>query len=99
MTAEPQPIAGWLETADGQYAGYYTREPTEPERQGRPLPGEAEAYYAHKECGGTTIWDLSGGFCTRCHAEGLDADDVGPREVAASCRDGACACGQENCRG
>ena len=52
------------------------------EHQGRPLPGAAEAYYAHKACGGTTIWDLSGGFCTACHAEGLDADDVEQREVA-----------------
>src|SRR5208337_61890 len=32
--------------------------------------------YVHKECGGVTIWDLSGGFCTRCHVEGLDVDDV-----------------------
>jgi hypothetical protein len=27
------------------------------------------------ECGGEVVWDLSGGFCTGCHAEGLDAGD------------------------
>jgi hypothetical protein len=32
--------------------------------------------YVHKECGGITVWDLSGGFCVKCHAEGLDTDDV-----------------------
>jgi len=35
-----------------------------------------QARYTHKECGGVTIWDLSGGFCVKCHAEGLDTDDV-----------------------
>jgi hypothetical protein len=39
-----------------------------------------QARYIHKECGGVTIWDLSGGFCTKCHTEGLDADDVEQRE-------------------
>ena len=35
--------------------------------------------YFHKGCGGVTIWDLSGGFCTACHAEGLDMEDVEQR--------------------
>jgi len=44
-----------------------------------------QARYVHKECGGTTVWDLSGGFCTACHAEGLDMDDVERRwKVAIS---------------
>lgn len=41
----------------------------------------SRAHYVHKGCGGTTIWDLSGGFCTRCHAEGLDTDDVERQEA------------------
>ena len=41
-----------------------------------------QAHYAHKECGGITIWDMSGGFCTACHAEGLDLDDVERQEAA-----------------
>ena len=46
-------------------------------------PQEAgQARYVHKDCGGVTIWDLSGGFCTACHAEGLDAEDVERRETA-----------------
>lgn len=40
------------------------------------------AHYVHKGCEGVTIWDLSGGFCVKCHAEGLDADDVERRETA-----------------
>lgn len=32
--------------------------------------------HTHKDCGGTVIWDLSGGFCTRCHAEGLEPEDT-----------------------
>ena len=37
-----------------------------------------QSRYTHKECGGVTIWDLSGGFCTKCHTEGLDMGDVEP---------------------
>ena len=57
----------------------------EPERQGRPLPGEAEAYYAHKECGGTIPFrDLSGGFCVRVSRRGVGMrDDVERREAAS----------------
>ena len=33
-------------------------------------------YYVHKECGGLTVFDMSGGFCSRCHAEGLEYEDV-----------------------
>jgi hypothetical protein len=39
-----------------------------------------QARYVHKECAGVTIWDLSGGFCLKCHAEGLDMDDVERQE-------------------
>ena len=39
----------------------------------------AEARYLHKGCGGVTIWDLSGGFCLKCHAEGLEMDDAEQR--------------------
>ena len=35
-----------------------------------------EARYIHKDCEGVILWDLSGGFCLKCHAEGLDEDDV-----------------------
>jgi hypothetical protein len=46
------------------------------------LPGEIQhdlepgPRWIHKGCGGGTIWDMSGGSCTGCHAEGLDAADV-----------------------
>jgi len=29
-----------------------------------------QAHYVHKERDGLVLWDLSGGFCLRCHAEG-----------------------------
>ena len=41
---------------------------------------DGQAHYAHKGCEGVTIWDLSGGFCVKCHAEGLDMEDVERRE-------------------
>lgn len=34
----------------------------------------------HKDCGGTVLWDLSGGFCTGCHAEGLEFEDTESNE-------------------
>ena len=30
----------------------------------------------HIGCGGVVLWDLSGGYCTRCHAENLEPDDA-----------------------
>jgi hypothetical protein len=45
------------------------------QRPEAPAP-ESGTRYVHKECGGVAIWDLSGGFCERCHAEGLDTGDV-----------------------
>ena len=42
-------------------------------------PGRA--YYVHRECDGLVMFDLSGGFCVRCHAEGLDVDDIERRGV------------------
>ena len=39
------------------------------------------AYYVHRECDGLVMFDLSGGFCVRCHAEGLDGDDIERRGV------------------
>jgi hypothetical protein len=30
----------------------------------------------HNDCGGIVMWDLSGGFCTRCHSEGLEIEDT-----------------------
>jgi hypothetical protein len=42
---------------------------------------ETTTRYVHKECEGVTIWDLSGGFCTKCHAEGLEMGDVERQEL------------------
>ena len=53
-----------------------------------------QAHYAHKECGGITVWDLSGGFCVKCHAEGLDMEDVERREAAPSATK-PCGCGPD----
>lgn len=39
--------------------------------------GDTNDWY-HLECGGRVMWDLSGGFCTRCHEEGLDIEDTEP---------------------
>ena len=38
----------------------------------------------HIGCGGAVLWDLSGGYCTRCHAEGLEPDEAerGPAEAS-----------------
>ena len=44
-----------------------------------PAPEGAEsipARHIHKGCGGAVTWDLAGGFCTSCHAEGLGTDDI-----------------------
>jgi hypothetical protein len=30
----------------------------------------------HIGCGGAVLWDLSGGYCTKCHAENLEPDDA-----------------------
>ena len=38
------------------------------------------AYYVHRECDGLVMFDLSGGFCVRCHVEDLDADDIEQRK-------------------
>ena len=57
-----------------------------------------QAHYAHKECGGITVWDLSGGFCVKCHAEGLDMEDVERREAAPSATK-PCGCGPDEPRG
>ena len=43
-------------------------------QQAAELPattGDGESW-THSGCGGTVVFDLSGGFCTRCHAENLD---------------------------
>ena len=32
----------------------------------------------HAGCGGTVCWDRSSGWCTRCYAECLDADEMEP---------------------
>jgi hypothetical protein len=37
--------------------------------------------YTHKGCGGVTVWDLSGGYCIRCGAEGLDPDAAEPPQL------------------
>jgi acyl-CoA reductase-like NAD-dependent aldehyde dehydrogenase len=40
-SGEPQPVAGWLETSDGQYAGYYVHEPDDEQDEqdlGTPEP-------------------------------------------------------------
>ena len=34
-----------------------------------------EMRWQHRECGGLVVFDLSGGFCTRCHAENLEDED------------------------
>lgn len=39
-----------------------------------------QPHYIHKECGGTVLWDMSGGWCLTCHTENLDMDDVEQRE-------------------
>ena len=31
----------------------------------------------HADCGGIVLWDVSGGWCTKCHAEGLEPDETG----------------------
>ena len=36
-------------------------------------------YWVHKTCDGLVFFDLSGGFCQRCHAENLDPTDIDPR--------------------
>lgn len=36
------------------------------------------AYWTHKDCGQIVVFDMGGGFCTGCHAEGLDDGDVNP---------------------
>ena len=46
--------------------------------------------YRHRDCGAMVIFDMSGGFCTRCHAENLDGDDIlRMRSLPFECR-----CGQ-----
>jgi hypothetical protein len=30
----------------------------------------------HIGCGGVVLWDLSGGYCIRCHAENLEVEDT-----------------------
>ena len=30
----------------------------------------------HIGCGGAVLWDLSGGYCTKCHAEYLEPDEA-----------------------
>jgi hypothetical protein len=37
---------------------------------------ETTVVYTHKGCGGVTVWDLSGGYCTGCGTENLDRDDT-----------------------
>ena len=32
-------------------------------------------YWHHSKCDGVVVFDLSGGFCTKCHAENLEAED------------------------
>lgn len=41
------------------------------------MTGGVETRYLHNGCGGVVVFDMSGGFCTGCHAEGLDEDDYG----------------------
>ena len=40
----------------------------------------------HIGCGGAVLWDLSGGYCTRCHAENLEPDDA--ERGSSAVRDG-----------
>ena len=47
------------------------------EQQGRGRASDTNKWH-HLNCGGLVMWDLSGGFCTRCHEEGLDLPDVEP---------------------
>jgi len=39
-------------------------------------PGGIITPRIHRGCGGTVLWDLSGGWCSGCHAEGLAPDDT-----------------------
>jgi hypothetical protein len=32
----------------------------------------------HAGCGGAVCWDLSGWWCTACHAENLEPDEMEP---------------------
>ena len=46
---EPQLIAGWLETSDGQYAGYYAHEPDgEPDDQALDVWETIDKLTAHR---------------------------------------------------
>lgn len=38
----------------------------------QPIPA---ANRRHRECGSVVMFDLSGGFCTGCHAENLEPGD------------------------
>lgn len=40
--------------------------------------------WTHKGCGQPVVFDMSGGFCTGCHAENLDDDDVNAPASTAS---------------
>ena len=37
-----------------------------------------DMHWAHRDCGQPVVFDLSGGFCTGCHAENLERDDLIP---------------------
>lgn len=39
--------------------------------------------WTHDTCGSPVVFDLSGGFCTGCHAEGLDQDEITPQKPEA----------------
>src|SRR6516162_5422971 len=41
-------------------------------QQAAELPTTEDESWTHSGCGGTVVFDMSGGFCTRCHAENLD---------------------------
>ena len=47
---------------------------------------ELTDHWEHSNCGGVVVFDLSGGFCTRCHEENLEAvvRDL-PAEEAPAC--------------
>ena len=42
------------------------------------------AYWTHKDCGQVVMFDAGGGFCTGCHAEGLDLPDLIEPEIGTS---------------
>jgi cytochrome c1 len=60
----------WLKATDPEYAA-------EQAAQVDAVTGsEHVTPRVHIGCGGAVLWDLSGGYCTRCHAENLEPDEA-----------------------